>query len=422
MTMTTEHRSTAWLLALILVIPGLALAARQGRLIGKVVDPEGNPIPGVTVTASSPDIAGFEEVMITNEKGIFKIDLERLFVVYHYRFEKVGYLPAEAAQTWRYQGTKREEFLMQPGEVPAADAPPPASTSAPAILAFNDGVYAYEAEDYPTASAKLEEALGFDPALRLAWELLSVVQLEQENWQEAAEATEKALALGSTEESVLRARWEAYRNLGDEAKTAEAQADLEKIGRLAEEAKRIYNEGVALNKAGDEEGAFAKFEEALEADPNLQVAQLGLATAALKIERYEEAAGAAEAILDENPDDEQALRIRYNAALELRNEGRVIDSLVGLAAIEPQMARDGLFQLANMAFEADDTVKAKERLAKVLDLDPNHPRSHYLLGLILMREGRKEEARNHLERFLELAPDDPDADTAQGALKYLKES
>ena len=421
--MMTEHRRTAWLLALILAVPGLASAARQGRLIGKVVDPEGNPIPGVTVTTTSPDIADFEEVMITNEKGIFKIDFDRLFVVYHYRFEKVGYLTVEADQTWRYQGTMRHKFPMQPGEMPSADAPPPPSTSAPAILAFNDGVYAYEADDYPAARAKLEEAVGFDPALLLAWELLSEVHLGLEDYQEAAEAAEKAIALGSTEESVLRSRWEAYRNLGDEAKTAEAQEDLDKIGRLTEEAKRIYNEGVALSKAGDEEGAFTKFQDALEADPNLQVALLGLATAALKIDRDEEAAAAAETILDEDPEHEQALRIRYNAALKLRNEVRVIDSLVGLAAIDPVTARDGLFLLATSAFDSDDTVKAKERLGKVLELDPNHPRSHYLLGLILMREDAKEEAASHFERFLQLAPDDdPDAETAEGALKYLKES
>jgi tetratricopeptide (TPR) repeat protein len=422
MTMMTEHRRTVWLLALILTIPTLASAVREGRLLGRVVDPDGNPIAGVTVTATSPDIAEFREVMITNKKGMFKVDFHKIFVVYKYRFEKIGYITTEADQDWKYQGTMRHEFTMYPGETPDPDAPPPPSTSAPAILAFNDGVAAYEASDYETARTKFEEALGFDPALRLAWELLSVVQLGLEDYAAAAESAEKALELGSTEESVLRARWEAYRNLGDEAKTAEAQADLDRIGRLAEEAKRIYNEGVALSKAGDAEGAFATFQDALEADPNLRVALVALATTALKIDRHEEAAAAAEAILDEDPQNEQALRIRYNAALKLRNEGRVIDSLVGLAAVDPETARDGLFLLANLAFESDDTVKAKERLDKVLEVDPDHPRSHYLMGLILMREAANEEAQNHLERFLQLAPDDPDRATAEGALKYLKES
>jgi hypothetical protein len=37
-----------------------------------------------------------------------------------------------------------------------------------------------------------------------------------------------------------------------------------------------------------------------------------------------------------------------------------------------------------------------------------------------MREGAKQEAKSHLERFLELAPNDPDAATAKDALKYVK--
>jgi Flp pilus assembly protein TadD len=87
------------------------------------------------------------------------------------------------------------------------------------------------------------------------------------------------------------------------------------------------------------------------------------------------------------------------------------------------MACNSLFQLAMAAFERDDLVKAKGILGKVLELNPDHPRSHYLLGLILMREGGKEsskEAKRHLERFLQLAPNDPDAATAEGILSYLK--
>jgi regulator of sirC expression with transglutaminase-like and TPR domain len=63
---------------------------------------------------------------------------------------------------------------------------------------------------------------------------------------------------------------------------------------------------------------------------------------------------------------------------------------------------------------------AKERLAHVLEIEPSHAPSHYLLGLILMREGAKREARSHLERFLALAPDDPDAPTARDALTHLR--
>jgi Tfp pilus assembly protein PilF len=422
MTMTTQHRRVAWLLVLILTVPGLVSAVRLGRLIGRVVDPEGSPIPGVRVTTTCAEIPQLKDVTTTSDKGIFKVDFERIDVVYRYEFEKAGHVTLKIEQKWTLEGTERHEFKMYPAETPTVDGRPPASTSNAAILAFNRGVIAFKAKDYPTARAKLEEALEYDPYLRQAWAALSQVYVGQKRYREAAEAADKAIALGSTDESVLRSRWEAYRGLGDEAKAAKAREDLERFGRLSEEAKRIHNEGVALSKAGDDAGAFAKFKDALALDPSFQPALLGLATTGLKIDRAAEAAAAAETILKADPQNQQAIRIRYNASLKLADTEMIVDALVGLAAVDPVVARAGLFKLATAAYDSDDTVNAKKRFGKVLELDPNHPRSHYFLGLILMREGAKQEAKSHLERFLALAPDDPDAATARDALRYLGSS
>jgi Tfp pilus assembly protein PilF len=404
---------------LLLMVPTLG-SAWTGRLVGKVLDPEDHPIPGVTVTTTSPDIADFREITTTDEKGIFKVDFVRINVTYRYRFEKAGYVTLVIEQHWTLEGTERHEFKMQPGEMATPGGAPPASTSHAAIEAFNGGVKAFEAKDYPTAKKKFEEALGQDPKLRQAWGALSLVLVEEKDYEKAAEAAEKAIALGSTNPGVLRARWEAYRHLGDEAKSQAAQADLERVGRLAEEAKKVYNEGVELLKGGDAEGAYAKFQQALEADPNLQVARLALASTGLETGRAADASAAAAAVLTADPGNEEALRIQYNAALKLKDEAKVVDALVALAAVDRDMALDGLFKLAQAAYDSDETVKAKERLNKVLEIDPSHARSHYLLGLILMREGAKADAEKHLERFLELAPNDPDAATAQKILQYLK--
>ena len=420
--MITKQRTTIWFLVLILTVPGMASAIRKGRLVGRVLGPEGNPIQGVTVTATSPDIPDFSEVETTDKKGVFKIDFDRIYVIYQYRFEKVGYQTLEADQHWSLEGTERYDFIMRPGTAPTVDGMPPTSTSSPAIQAFNSGVAAFEARDYATAEAKFEEAVGHDPNLRQAWGALSVVRLEQGEYQGAVEAAEKAIALGSTDVMTLRTRWEAYRNLGDEDKAAEAQKDLEKTGRLVEEAKRVYNEGVELLKAGDEEGAYAKFQEAVEFDANLREAQLAVATTALKVGHNMEAAAAAQAMLDENPQDKEAIGIRYNAALKLGDEAMLIDALVALAAVEPEIARDGLWTLAIAAYDADDMARAKERFGKVLEVDPNNARAHYYLGLIYVGEGANDEAKHHLQSFLELAPDDPDAATAGELFKYLSGS
>jgi tetratricopeptide (TPR) repeat protein len=420
--MHTKIRTIAWILVVILTASGSAFAVRKGRLVGRVVDPDGNPIEGVAVTATSKEVEGFSVVETTDRKGVFKVDFDVINVVYHYRFDKVGYHTLEVEQTWQKDGTARQDFTMYPGTSPMVDSVVPASTSGPAVTAFNAGVQAFEAEDFASAVASFEEAVGRDPEFRRAWAALSVALLEEDRFQEAAEAAEKAIELGSTHEMVLKARWEAYRGLGDEAKAAEAQEALERSGRLAEEAKKTFNEAVRLSKKGDYEGAFAKYQEAGEFDPNLQVALFGVATMGLKINRNEEALDAAESILEEDPENEDAIRIRYNAALALGQEDRIVDALLSIAPYEPEIANQGLWLLAIAAYDASDMDRAKSRFGKLLQVNPNHAAAHYHLGLIYLGEGANAEAKQHLERFVQLAPDDPEAPSARDLIEYLSKS
>ena len=210
---------------------------------------------------------------------------------------------ADVELAWTKDGTERRDFTMAAGAAVTQSDVVPTSMSNPAIEAYNQGTAAFEKRDFATASKMFEEAVTHDPEFRQAWGALSVVYLEVGKNQEAVEAAEKAVALGSTDVMVLQSRWEAYRNLGDEAKAAQAQEDLIKTGNAAEEAKKVYNEGVKLLKAGDEEAAYAKFQSAVRFDPNLRAAQLAVATTALKVERYAEAETAARAVLAENPQE-----------------------------------------------------------------------------------------------------------------------
>lgn len=420
--MKPRNRTLVALLTLFLAASGPASAARQGRLIGKVVDPEGNPIEGVTVTATSDQVHGFHEVEVTDAKGIFKVDFDEIDVVYKYRFEKAGYVTLLSEQTWRKVGTERYEFVLQPGEVvPVADLAV-TTASEQAVLAFNLGRAALEAGDWAGAAAKFEEALEHDPELRPAWAALSVARLELALYEDAASAAERAMELGATDELVLRTRWEAYRQLGDDAKTAEAQADLERIGRLAEEAKKIYNEGVALARADNHEAAFAKFREAAAMDPNLRPAQLGIATSGLEIGRSREALAAAEAMLEADPTNEEAIRIRYNASLQLGDEAQIVEALTDLAPFETEVAKTGLWTLALKAYNASDMEAAKERFARYLAIDPTQPHANYYLGLIYLGEEDNERASRYLQRFVDLAPDDPEAANAAEILAYLSGS
>jgi hypothetical protein len=95
--MMTEHRRIARLLVLISIVFVLAFA-RQGRLIGKVVDPGGRFVVGVMVIMTSTEIADFRPVATTDEKNLFTMDFPQMNVVYLYQLEKAGYVPLRIEQ------------------------------------------------------------------------------------------------------------------------------------------------------------------------------------------------------------------------------------------------------------------------------------------------------------------------------------
>lgn len=417
--MLSKQRTIVWLLVLVLAVPSMAMAVRKGRLIGKVVDPEGNPIEGVTVIATCDAVSRYREVDTTDKKGLFKVDFDYLDVVYKLHFEKVGFHSLDSEQTWHLEGTSRDEFIMYPGESTVGDVPL-ASTSNQAIYFFNQGAEAFNLEDFATAEARFREALEHDPELHQAWAALAKIHIHLEQWQEAVDAAEKAIALGSTDETVWRSRWEGYRQLGDEEKTLQALKDLEDAGVRTAEAQRIYNEGVALTKSGDHQGAFDAFNQALEIDPNLSPAIVGVATAAVELGRHKEAAEAAKKILNSDPENEAALRIRYNAALAMGDEDEIVGALLSLAAVEPEISRNSLLKLAYDAYDANDMARAKKLFKNVLEVDPRQPQAHYVLALIYVNDNENDKAIPHLEKFLEVAPDDPEAVTAGELLNYLK--
>lgn len=419
--MGSKTRTIVWLLVVLLTIPGMAMAVNKARIIGMIYDPEGNPVEGVIVIATCNEVSSFKETDTTDKKGAFKINFDHIGVVYTLAFSKDGYLPFTSDHTLLSQGKSRETYVMHPGDA-TVQSVVLNTTSEPAIEAYNAGVAAFNRKDYETAVAKLEEAVGHDPSLFKVWEALSRVKLSTEDYQGTVEAAEKAIELGATGEAVWRWRWQAYKQLGDEEKTLQALKDLKDAGLQAAEAQRLHNEAVALMRANDYEGAYALFKQALELDPNLSSALLGVALSALEIGRYGESLDAAEALLKSDPDNEQAIRLRYNAALKLGDTDRIMDALVDLAKVEPEIARNNLLAMAFESYDANDMAEAEKRFRKVLQVDPGHPHSHYLLALIYVNEERVEEAKHHLEQFIALAPDDPEAPTATELLKYLNQS
>ena len=423
--MSSGLRRVAWLLLVIMLIPGLVVAEERARLEGRVIDPKGKPIQGVKVTVTCDQDPSFHEVRTTDKRGTFTVIFTQIDVTYHYEFQKDGYHTLLANQNWTAEGSQRFDWTLQPGKdevkVEEGGQAQVVSTSPEAIKAYNEGVLAVRAKDYKTAVTKFQAAVAADPKLTLGWIALASAQFQERDYKGAAASSEQAVQLGSKDPGLMQTRYESYKNLGEDEKAAAALKDLEAVGRAAQEARKLHNEGVALAKAGDNAGAIAKFKEALALDPTLTESEVGLATAALKAGDYAEAATAAEAILKKDPKNDQALKLRYNACLQLKDPNRLADALIGLYAVDPAIAKNGLLKLAVDAYY-DNTSQdhGKAWFAKLLEWDPNEAYANYYTALFLVAEGKNVEAKDHLERVVKVAPNSAQGKSAADMLKQLQ--
>lgn len=186
----------------------------------------------------------------------------------------------------------------------------------------------------------------------------------------------------------------------------------------AERAVLIFNEGAEASQMGDTVTARAKFEEAMSLDPNLAAARTALATLEFAdggIARAVELAEQARAL---DSSDVQALRILAEGYAKLGDPAKARAASEALAAVDPKTGADDLYRQAVEAYNAGNTEQGAGLALRALEVDPEHPQAHYIAGVCLAGTDAAA-ARQHLETFLRLAPDDANAEIAREMLSYL---
>jgi tetratricopeptide (TPR) repeat protein len=201
------------------------------------------------------------------------------------------------------------------------------------------------------------------------------------------------------------------------ALAAGAQIDPVQAARGA--AIDVYNQGVAALQSGSHATAESLFKSAIEKDGELGPAYAALARIYLQNERHQEAVDAARRSIELDTDADSMNQILYNAYTALGQDDLASSALAKLSAVNPERAGKNIFNQAADSYNANDMAAAKIGLEQVISIDPSHAKANYLLGLIYINEGENAKAKLHLAKFLELAPSDPDAATAQEMLKYL---
>jgi tetratricopeptide (TPR) repeat protein len=417
--------------ALVLTAP--ETAAQTARISGKVVDPSGQPVAEVTVTVTTPDSENFELVKTTNKKGSVTLSFTRPDFKYEIRLEKEGYQTKAEPLPLERGGTVKAQWLLAPKTAAVAHAEGVAAGGGSSgggggggggdgggkvMRTFNEGVEAQRTGDLDRAVEKYRQAAEMDPELAAPHTALAVVALIREDWGTAAAEAEAAIAVDPEDVRAMQIRFDAYRNLGQETKASEAAAALREVGDLGEAAARIFNEGVDAYKAGDVATAQSKFQQVVQLAPELVPPYIALAQISLAQGSPGEALAMAQSALEREPDNTQALKIAFDGARLVGNNEVAEQALDRLVELEPQWVTTTLFQHAVKLFNDNQPEAAALELKSVLKADPAHARANFVLGMSLFSSGRADEGRGYLKNFIELAPDDPDAEIARGLLSY----
>lgn len=420
--MNKTYRALAIALCLALALAASAHAVGEGRIIGTVSNPQGEPIPGIKITITRPG-TNYKQERVTDKNGKFTLIILDATQEYVLRMEKEGYdayeetIKPKPEDVMRLSYTLTETAPQVAG--PSEEEVKKLEGKNQAITAFNEGVTALQADNLPVAEARFKEATTLDPTLAPGFGALAEVYAEQKKNAEALAAADRFLELEPGNVRALRVRFDAIRGLGDKEKLGPALDALVAADKSRETAVRIFNLGAEASRSGDRDGAIAYLKRAVEVDPTLDQAYTAMGQVFIVKKSYKEAAAAVEPVLARNASNLEALTIRYEALKAAGDKAGAAAAQQAMKAAQSAMNPDDLYKQGVALYNANNMVDAVAAFQMALTANPKHAKSHYMLGLAYAGTDAAK-AKEHLTKFLELAPDDPDAAQAKEMLSYLK--
>ncbi|HEX2252758.1 MAG TPA: tetratricopeptide repeat protein [Thermoanaerobaculia bacterium] len=417
--MSQRIRSVLVASLLVLLPAAAALAVGEGRLQATVVDEQGNPVPNAQVRVINDDIA-FEKTLETNKRGAFTLMVIDATRVYDFELAKEGHQTTRFQHKMKPGAPNRETFtLPTQGAAPAAGGAQ-AGGGSKAVNTFNEGVAAAQADDMATAEAKFLEASEIDPKMQEPWGALASLYFDRGDHAKALAMADKLLELDDDNMRALQMKYDIYVASGDEA---QAQAMLDRLSAVegggAAAAINVFNQGADAARVGDLRTAERLFARSVELDPELAAGHAAMARIHLAAERWEEAVKAAETALDLEPGRVEVQRVRYEGYRRMGQADKAQEVFEEMAAADPDGLAQTLLERGEESFNAGDMKGAQVALEQALQAKPDTARAHYLLGLSYANGGDNAKAKQHLQRFLELAPDHPEAGTAKEMIAYL---
>ncbi len=183
---------------------------------------------------------------------------------------------------------------------------------------------------------------------------------------------------------------------------------------------KLYNQGSNALNSGDYETAEFMFQSALEKKVDLIPAMGGLARIYSFRGDHVRAVEFAEQVAAEGEDMENMNQILYAGYNALGMDDKAEAALASLQNTDPEKASKNLYNEAADLYNSGSIAEATEKLEQVIGFNPNHPEALNMLGLCYAAQSENGKALETFRKFLEIAPDHPEAATAQAMVEYFE--
>ena len=236
---------------------------------------------------------------------------------------------------------------------------------------------------------------------------------------------------------------EQERGMSAEQKAALEKATKERESALAKNKalNDAFNQGMAATQAKQWDAAIAAFNKANEMDPKQVVIWARLAdaymqsgagkTGADQQADYDKGLDAFTKAIELKPDD---AAYHNNYALALVKAKKIPEAqaeLTKAAQMDPTNAGRYYYNLGAVLVNAGQNEPAGQAFKKAIDLDPNYADAQYQYGMYLLGQAKvtpegkvipADGTKEALQKYLELKPTGPFAESAKGALASIEGS
>lgn len=392
---------------------GFALAASgEAKLEGVVVDETGQVVSEATVLITHPTRTTLMKKEVTDEEGLFEFIIKPVENPYKIEVTKEGHA-LYRGEIELEDGKALKIRVELPTLVEGADNPK-------AISLYNEGVQAEQGGDLALAVQKYEEALGHQADFPRAIYALAHGLYEQGKPAEALPHASRLLELEPAHRSGLLVLYDAAKAVGDQQALLKAAHGLAGTDEGKALAAELNNEAVDATNAREFAEAEQKYRLAAAFDDSEPAMQVNLASVIFAQGRVGEALGVADQVLKRWPENPGALEIRYMGLGILGNHKKSADALAKLlAASDKDRAAHAVHKVVDVldGQGKDDAILAE--FSAAAELMPDVASIRYQLGMLSLRRGQLDAAKEHFSAALELDPSHPDAQTARDILESL---